>query len=175
MKKRRSIFAGIAVLIIALLSYLSYSNDAERAIRHQLKSLARDCGKTEGQGVIRSLNRAGDLSGYFTSNAVIQLDSKYPFSPPVREIPAVIARIHMTVDSLKINISGLDFLPRTNRYDMETRLAAEAIARRGNAEERLLDEFQIRWKKLDGEWLIDFVRSDSTIKPVKSAAGILQD
>lgn len=175
MKKMHSLFAGIAVLLIALLSYLTYSNDAERAIRQQVKSIARDCEKQEGQGVIRSATRAVDLPHYFTSNATIQLGGNYPFTPSVRELPALFSRIHMATDTLKININGIDFLPRTNRYVMESRVAAEAILKRGEAEDCVVDEFLVRWKKSDGAWLIDSAHSDSTIKPVKSAAGILQD
>lgn len=165
--KKQSVFAGIAILGIALLSYLAYSNDAERAIRRQINAFARDCEKKEGQGPIRSIKGAGDLSHYFSSNAYVQLGANYPFSPPPREIPALVARAHMALDSLKINISGLDFLPRTNRDVMETRVAAEAIMKRGTTEDRALDEFQIRWQKLDGKWLIESVRSDSTIQPIE--------
>lgn len=162
--KHIKIIAAAAILLAVPLAYLALSGGDERAVRRQFHALVRDCEKESGQGVLRSLTNTGDLRNYFTSNATIQLGRPYPYSPTPREISALVARAHMEVESLRIEIHGIEFLPRAERNVIDMRTAAEVIARRGNDEENYLDEYRLRWRKVDGKWLIESAQADSTIR-----------
>ncbi|HMP76533.1 MAG TPA: hypothetical protein PKE12_09570 [Kiritimatiellia bacterium] len=161
--KPKIIVAILVALAVSLIALQMQGRD-ERAIRRQFKELVRLCEKRPGQGMLRSIAGAGDIRGYFTSNAVIQLGRPYPLRPTPRELAALVARVHVEIESLSIAVHGVEFLPLTESDAREFRTAVELKAVRQGRSESHLDEYRLRWEREDGEWRIAAARADSTIQ-----------
>lgn len=162
--QRSLLMAGIVVASVGMFMLLTMNRD-ERIIRRNLEDLIARCEKKSGRGVFQTLASAADIRTFFTTDALLNLGKPYPAQLEARELPPLIARAHLELESLQITVNGVEFLPRTAPDQVETRLAAELKAQRGEMAERFLDEYRVRWKKIDGDWKIAEARSDSSIQP----------
>ncbi len=136
----------------------------ERIIRGKIADLIARCEKRPGTGVIQTLTSAADLRAFFAPDAILDLGAPYPARLEAREFPPLLARAHMELERLMITLNGIEFLPREAADRMDTRLAAELTVRRGETDERYLDEYRLRWRKMDGDWKITDAESDSSIQ-----------
>ena len=165
MNHPRSIWiAGIGVACVGMLILQTMNRD-ERIIRQKIDDLIARCEKKPGRGVFQTLASAADLRAFFMPEAILKLGKPYPAQLAARELPPLIARAQLELESLHITLNGVEFLPRTAPGQAETRLAIELKARRGETAERFLDEYRVRWQKIDGDWKIADARSDSSIQP----------
>lgn len=163
-RKLMFLFGGVFTAMVVL-ALISFTQSDERAVRKQLHEVIRDCEKTAQKGALRRLAAAGDVRHYFTSDAVIEYGQTAPMSISPSQAPAILTRIHSQVDSLTIKLDGVEFLPRKASDSLDMRAAVEVIALRGPEEMRSVDEYRLRWQKVDGTWLIRSVATDSTIRP----------
>ncbi|MCO5061255.1 MAG: hypothetical protein M9963_04520 [Kiritimatiellae bacterium] len=164
MKRRPLWVYTLLALGLAFALLRACSPGDEHAIRGQLKHLARHCEKKPNQTIIRSALDANDVRAYFTTNATIHLGRAVPTSLRRADIPSLVARVHSAVESLSIAIQGIDFEPRSARDVRELRTAIEFMAKTGESTESYLDEYRIRFRKIDGSWLIESVNADSSIE-----------
>jgi hypothetical protein len=155
---------AFAVLSATLIASHWWPSRDERAIRRRLHSLARQCEKKQGQGIFQTLADMTELKTAFTSNAVIHLGRPYPLRPTPSEFASLVARLHMEITSLEIDIQGIEFLPRAEPGAIDMLAAVAVRMRRDDLEEFFADEYRLRWRKEDGEWRIESARADSVIR-----------
>ncbi|MCS6771627.1 MAG: hypothetical protein NZ740_06330 [Kiritimatiellae bacterium] len=161
--KRFLFVAALAFFSVAIGYNLVESRD-ERAIRRRLHEVALICSKRTSQGLLGSMAIVGDLRPYFASNAMIRLGPPYPAELSPSEFASLVARAHLDMEAIKVDIEGLEFLPRESKGRIETLVASSVRIQYSGKEEVYPGDYRVLWLKENGDWKILAVSPDAAIR-----------
>jgi len=162
----RKTWIYLLVALTAMTWFAIHQMDRDaRRINKRLNALAETVEKRAGEGHLRTLAKSQEVVGYFTPEAVLQLQPLLPHQMSRRELSSLFFQVHSQVESL-------DFRIRDRRLDVDRRagtatmrFTAGGTAQLGGHTETQMHEFRLRWIKQDREWYIERAEIVQTIRP----------
>lgn len=136
----------------------------EARIRNRYRDLLRDVSIEASLGPLGAAQRAGVVSGYLSSNVVLDAGSPVPSLRGQRELTPFLQQAFLRLNALEVKNQGfrLEEDPERGGYTLTGSLWVRA-AGQGHADEWLA-EYRFQWVKED-DWVIGVVERHHTIRP----------
>lgn len=156
MSTRLKTSAIVFGVLLLLCGYFYFQVDWEvRAIRKQLKQVAELVEKEGSVSTFESLARSRQLSNCFTEYAKVEYLAGRAFAGGPDELGRAFLAVWNQVDSASIAILRHEVELSEHHPEAKSRVTVNArVILAGNDAMRDSVQYQIYWRKLDGDWLI---------------------
>ncbi len=169
---RKSLWVALLAVVMAVTLVTCMHNREERRIQRRLNALQKLVIKNQTESPLAVLLRCRQISEFFTKTSSVELGDPLPTLEGRDSLLAVMQQVYTSAESVKISVrdSSLN-VEADRRHAVMNVTAAGEIAMDGQTDHQIR-EFQMRWiRDEDGNWRIDGVKLNETIRPPEGLDG----
>ena len=154
----------LIVLAVGFWLWTVFFPSPEKIVRKQLASLASDISFSAGENGIMKIAHANSVTDFFATNVVINIDVPGHEQQTLTDRgqvtqAALVSRQQFT--SLDVKFPDVDVKVAPDKNSATADVTAEVTI--SGDHDKIVQEFQFTFQKIDGQWLISEVK---TISPV---------
>jgi hypothetical protein len=161
--RRRAILAGLALVAAVAFVQVRAHRD-EWAINRRLSRLCRLVEKAPDEGPLMTAARAREISLFFTRDLDLDFGAPLPSLRTRDEVAAAAHHARSSADSIEVKLRDRELSLDAARTSATMRLTAEAAVTAHGQVDRDIREFRLNWIKQDGEWLLQGLGADDSIR-----------
>jgi hypothetical protein len=160
---RRVVVLSLVAAGIAVLAW-GWATRDQREINSRLARIQRLISKQPDESALSGLARAQEVMRYFSARPRIGLGPPMSTIEDRQELAVLILQVRSSVTSLKVSVRDkvLDLAPDHLTATMD--LTADGTVTYERRTERDIREFELKWIKQDGHWVVEQARVTSTIQ-----------
>lgn len=156
------VLVGIVLFIIIFL--ITYNRD-QRIIKKKLNSLADTISKSDNEGDLAFITKAGRLNSSFTQDCLIEVGAPIPRIEGLETLMAVFSHFQQSAYNIDVTFYDITVTVDQQRITARTVMTVKATGPDPNGGGDMTDarEIEMDWKKIDSTWKIARVSEIKTL------------